>query len=75
MRRYCLTIKPGKFVLFATRVKFCGHVLMRGQRAPDPEKTAAVMRWDWRAIKTPTHMKAFLGFTQWSPSMCGVMLS
>ena len=65
MRRYRLTIKPGKFVLFATRVKFRGHVLMRGRRAPDPEKTAAVMRWDWRAIKTPRHMKAFLGFTQW----------
>ena len=65
MRRYRLTIKPGKFVFFATQVTFCGHVLMRGQRARDPEKTAAVMRWDWRAIKTPTHMKAFLGFTQW----------
>ena len=65
MRRYRLTIKPGKIVLFATRVKFGGHVLMRGQMAPDPEKTAAVMRWDWRAIKTPKHMKALLGFTQW----------
>ena len=65
MRTYRLTIKPGKFVLFATRVNLCGHVLMRGRGAPDPEKTAAVMRWDWRAIKTPTHMKAFLGFTQW----------
>ena len=65
MRRYHLTIQPGKFVLFATRVKFYGHVLMRGQRAPDPEKTAAVMRWDWCAIRTRTHMKAFLWFTQW----------
>ena len=63
MQRYRLTIKPGKFVLFATRVKFCGHVLMTRRRAPDLEKTAAVMRWDWHAIKTTTHIKAFLGFT------------
>ena len=65
MRKYRLAIKPGKYVLFATRVKFCGHVILRGRRTPDPEKTAAVMRWHWRSITTPTHMKAFLGFTQW----------
>ena len=29
MRRCRLTIRPGNYVLFATRVKFCGHVLMR----------------------------------------------
>ena len=23
------------------------------------------MRWTWQSIRTPTHMKAFLGFTQW----------
>ena len=68
MRRYDLTIKPGKFVLFATWVKYCGLALMRGRRAPDPEKTAAVIRWDWRANKTPTHMKAFLGFIPWYSS-------
>ena len=65
MRRYHLTMKPGRFVLFATRLKLCFHVLMRGRRAPDPEKTAAPLRSDWRAIKRPTLMKAFLGFTQW----------
>ena len=65
MRRYRLTIEPGKYVLFATRVKFCAHGLMRGRRAADPENTAAVMHWTWQSIRTPTHMKAFLGFTQW----------
>ena len=65
MRRYRHSIKPGRSVFFATRVKFGCHVLMRGRRAPDPEKTAAVMCWDWRAMKTAAHMKAFLGFTQW----------
>ena len=23
------------------------------------------MRWTWQSIRTLTHMKAFLGFTQW----------
>ena len=23
------------------------------------------MRWTWQSTRTPTHMKAFLGFTQW----------
>ena len=61
MTRRCLTIEPGKFFLFATRLKFCGHVLIGGRRASDLEKTAAVMRWDWPPIKTPRHMKAFPG--------------
>ena len=48
MRKYRLTIKPGKYVLFATQVKFCGHVILRGRRTPDPKKAAAVMRWHLR---------------------------
>ena len=44
MRRRCLTIEPGKFFLSAARLKLCGHVLIRGRRASDLEKTAAVMR-------------------------------
>ena len=64
-RCHRLTIKPGKYVLLAGRVKFCGHVLMRGRRAPELEKTAAVMRWTSHSIRTPTHVKAFLGLSQW----------
>ena len=67
MRRLRLTIKPGKFFFFSTRMKLCGLVLMWGRRALDLEKTAAVMRWDWRSLKTPTHVKASLGLTQWYP--------
>ena len=72
MRKYRLTIKPGKYDLLATRDTFCGHVKLRGRRTPDPEKTAAVMHWHWRSITTPTHTKAFLGFTQWyAVYVCG----
>ena len=31
----------------------------------DPAKTAAIARWTPEMIRTPTHMKAFLGFVQW----------
>ena len=60
-----LTIKPSKMLLFVQRVRFCGQILCRGRRCPDPEKTASVQRWRWQDIHTPTQLKAFLGFAQW----------
>ena len=60
-----LSIKPSKVFLFLRRVRFCGQILERGRRSADPEKVAAVSRWDWRDIRTPTHLKAFLGLAQW----------
>ena len=60
-----LTIKPSKMLLFVQRVHFCGQILCRGRRCPDPEKTASVQRWRWQDIHTPTQLKAFLGFAQW----------
>ena len=65
MERACLTIKPSKFQLFVRRVRFCGQILMKGRRTVDPAKTAAIARWTPEMIRTPTHMKAFLGFVQW----------
>ena len=60
-----LSIKPSKVFLFLRRVRFCGQILERGRRSADPEKVAAVSRWDWRDMWTPTHLKAFLGLAQW----------
>ena len=54
-----LTIKPSKMLLFVQRVRFCGQILCRGRRCPDPEKTASVQRWRWQDIHTPTQLKAF----------------
>ena len=64
-RRYKLTVKREKMFLFQTRVKFCGHILQHGIRFSAPDKRAAIERWDHTHIVTPTHLKAFLGLTQW----------
>ena len=60
-----LSIKPSKVFLSLRRVRFCGQILERGRRSADPEKVAAVSRWDWRDIRTPIHLKSFLGLAQW----------
>ena len=65
LRDWQQSIKPPKVFLFLRRVRFCGQILERGRRSADPEKVAAVSRWDWRDIRTPTHHKAFLGLAQW----------
>ena len=65
LAHYKLSLKPEKCKMFVTRVKFCGHILTPGGRHRDPEKVAAIERWRWEDITTPTHLKGFLGFTQW----------
>ena len=60
-----MSIKSCKVFLFPRRVRFCGQILERGRRSADPEKVPAVSRWDWRNIRTPTHLKAFWGLAQW----------
>ena len=53
---YYLTIKASTMKLFATRIKFVGHILSYGERRADPEMIAAIERWSPEMIKTPTHM-------------------
>ena len=60
-----LSIKPSKLFLSLPRVRFCGQFLEQGMRSADRGKVAAVSRWDWRDIRTPTHLKDFLGLAQW----------
>ena len=60
-----LSIKPCKVFLLLRRVRFCGQILERRWRSADPERIAAVSRSDWQDIRTPTHLKAFLGLAQW----------
>ena len=65
LRDWQLSIKPSKVFFLLRRVRFCGQILERGRRSADPEKVAAVPRWDWRDTRTPSHLKAFLGLAQW----------
>ena len=65
LRDWQLSIRPSKFFLFLRHVRICGQILERGRRSADPGKVAAVSRWNWRDIPTPTHLKAFLGLAQW----------
>ena len=64
-RKYKLTVKRTKMHLFVRKVKFCGHILCNGQRMSSPEKRAAIEKWRWEDIRTPKHLKSFLGLTQW----------
>ena len=59
-----LTIKTTKFQLFVRRVPLCGQILMTSRCMVDQAKTAAIARWTPEMIRTPTHMKDFLGFVQ-----------
>ena len=65
LAHYKLSLKPEECKMLVNRVKFCGHILTPGGRHRDPEKVAAIERWRWEDITTPTHLKRFLGFTQW----------
>ena len=63
-RKYKLTVKKAKMHLFVRKVKFCGHILCNGKRMSSPEKRAAIDTWRWEDIRTPKHLKHFLGLTQ-----------
>ena len=65
LRDWQLSIKQSKVFLFLRHVLFSGQILKRGRGSADPEKVAAVSRWNWRNIRTPTHLKAVLGLAQW----------
>ena len=65
LAHYKLSPTPTNCKMFVTCVKFCGHILTPGGRHRDPEKVAVIERWRWEDITTPTHLKGFLGFTQW----------
>ena len=64
-RKYKLTVKKTKMHLFVRKVKFCRHILCNGQRMSSPEKRAASEKWGWEDIRTPKHLKRFLGLTHW----------
>ena len=63
-RRFRLTLKGVKCYLFMLMIKFCGHVLCNGTRRAAPSKLKAIERWKPEMIKTVTHLKSFLGLTQ-----------
>ena len=63
-RRFKLTLKGVKCHLFMLMIKFCGHVLCNGTRRAAPSKLKAIERWTPSMIKTVTHLKSFLGLTQ-----------
>ena len=65
LERARLRIKPTKFQLFSRRFIFCCQILTKRCRMVDPVRTAAIPRWTPEMIRTPTHMKARLGFVQW----------
>ena len=65
LAHYKLSLKPEKCKMFVTRVKVCGRILTPWGRHRDPEMVAAIERWQWEDITTPTHLRGFLGFTQW----------
>ena len=64
-RRHQITAKGVKVHLFMTMVKFCGHVLLDGQRRAAPSKLEAVAKWTPGMIKTVTNLKGFLGLCQY----------
>ena len=63
-RKFKLTLKGVKCYLFMLMIKFCGHVLCNGTRRAAPSKLKAIERWTPSMIKTVTHLKSFLGLTQ-----------
>ena len=63
-RKFKLTLKGVKCYLYMLMIKFCGHVLCNGTRRAAPSKLQAIAKWTPKMIKTVTHMKSFLGLTQ-----------
>ena len=63
--KYKVSLKAAKCQIFVTRVEFRAHILSPFGRQRDPEKVAPIAKWKWVDKKTPTHLKAFLGFKQW----------
>ena len=51
--------------LFLKKVKYIGHILSKGCRYPDPEKTAALASWKADDIKTLKALKGLLGLANW----------
>ena len=64
-RRHRMTVKGSRVHLFRLMIKFCGHVLSKGQRRAAPSKLEAVKKWNPEMIKTVTHLKGFLGLAQY----------
>ena len=63
-RKFKLTLKGVKCFLFMLMIKFCGHLLCNGTRRAAPSKLRAIANWNPKMVRTVTHLKSFLGLTQ-----------
>ena len=46
-------------------IKFCGHILSKGQRRAAASKLEAINKWTPESITRLTHLKGFLGLSQY----------
>ena len=60
-----LTVKPAKCHLIMKQVKYIHHILGKGCRYPDPQKTAALASWKADDMKSPKALKGFLVLANW----------
>ena len=51
--------------LFREAIKFCGHILSKGQRRAAASKLEAIKKWTPENITRVTHLKGFLGLAQY----------
>lgn len=63
-----LKLKPSKYELFQTQVKFLGHIVSRKGVTADPEKIKAVKEWTTPSCQT--EVRTFLGFTGYYCRFC-----
>ena len=61
LRRNKLTLKVAKTYLNQDKIKFLGHILVKGGRYPDPKAVEAIL--EWRDPTTAKEVRQFLGST------------
>jgi len=61
-RKYMLFVKGEKVNLFRKLIKFCGHILSKGQRKAAASKLEAIKKWVPEVITRITHFEGFSGF-------------
>jgi len=61
LKKFDLYLKPIKCSFEQTKIDFLGVIMGNGQIQMDPSKIKAVQ--EWLTPKTPTEVRAFLGFT------------
>ena len=58
-----LTLKPSKYTLFKSEVKFLGHIVSKSGVSCDPEKVACVSNWP--IPKSLKEVRQFLGLASY----------